>query len=150
MIHTDTLNRFVELKFVAEKSVAICTFLSQSLAIRKECALKYGPVSLDCRNSNLSDPVKYSETDQMFVQLEGIDLSYLGNVTKFCVSVFASSGNKEVIIEGIYDVAEQTLQPSQKTVPSQVFTARSGFQVQTSSRLVCSIELLTVAMMYVL
>jgi hypothetical protein len=85
-----------------ENSAIRCLYLDQLSNVKRYCGIEHGP---DCRN--LSPLEENYVTNTESIEFEGIDLSYLGNSTKLCISVVAGTGNKRVRIEGMYDISKQ-------------------------------------------
>lgn len=136
-MHTDTLNRFVNVSVKSEESSITCIFLDPLLKnYTWHCTIMYGPVNLysDCRNLESDETPaisgKSSRTNVNDIWFGRLDL---GNNTKLCVTATIRSGVKKWRLEGIYNIN----------------SAQSIFQVQTSLlRHLGSIELLVVILMY--
>ena len=76
-----------------------CIFLDQSEESEKSCAIKYGPVTPECKNLT-SYSESTSDSNNIEIPFDNSTVTiYDGNI---CFVVIAGNGTKTITVEGIH------------------------------------------------
>ena len=105
IIHTESVNRHLEVNFDLLSSTVRCSFTSPQMRGVKHCIIEYGPEL----ESSCTPPLLYkSESRQntshsLTIDLPVSGLSHSQNGNRYCYIITASNGTSIVKVEGLFN-----------------------------------------------